>query len=50
MPDDTFVYIIVAIVLAHFLFGVIYLIYKIMTAPKSSDDPTVVKKEQKDSS
>ena len=38
MTDNTFVYIIVAIVIAHFLFGVGYLIYKIVMAPKSSDN------------
>lgn len=44
MSDNTFVYIIIAIVIAHFLFGLAYLIYKIMSAPKSSDNPN----EQKD--
>lgn len=37
MSDRTFVYIIVAIVVAHFLFAVGFLIWKIMKAPKSSD-------------
>lgn len=39
MSNNTFVYIIIAIVIAHFLFGLAYLIYKIMSAPKSSDNP-----------
>jgi hypothetical protein len=38
MSDKTFVYIIVAIVVAHFLFAVGYLIYKIYSAPKSEED------------
>jgi Na+-transporting methylmalonyl-CoA/oxaloacetate decarboxylase gamma subunit len=38
MTDNTFVFIIIAIVVAHFLFGIGYLIYKIMKAPKSSDN------------
>jgi len=37
MSDQTFVYIIIAIVVAHFLFAVGYLIWKIVNAPKSSD-------------
>lgn len=48
MGDKTFVYIIIAIVVFHFLFGVGYLIYKIMKAPKSSDDSTD-KEEQNNS-
>lgn len=37
MSDKTFVFIIVAIVIAHFLFAVGYLIWKIARAPKSQD-------------
>lgn len=37
MSDKTFVYIIVAIVMAHFLVAVGYLIWKIYSAPKSND-------------
>jgi len=37
MNDKTFVFIIVAIVIAHFLFAVVFLIWKIMKAPKSTD-------------
>lgn len=40
MPSKTFVYIILAIVIAHFLLAVGYLIYKIMKAPKSTDEET----------
>lgn len=39
MSDKNFVYLIVAIVIAHFLFGVGYLIWKISSAPKSNSDP-----------
>lgn len=35
MSDKNFVYLIVAIVVAHFIFGVAYLVWKIYTAPKS---------------
>lgn len=35
MNDKSFVYLIVGIVIAHFLFGIGYLIWKIHTAPKS---------------
>lgn len=45
MSDNTFVYIIIAIVIAHFLIGVAYLIYKIMSAPKSSDNPSGQKEQ-----
>jgi hypothetical protein len=38
MSDKTFIYIIVAIVVTHFLFAVGYLIYKIMKAPKRAND------------
>jgi len=38
MSDKSFVYLIVGIVVAHFLFGVAYLIWKVYTAPKSSDN------------
>lgn len=37
MSDKSFVYVIVAIVIAHFLFAVGYLIWKIYSAPGSSD-------------
>lgn len=37
MGDKTFVYVIVTIVVAHFLFAVGYLIWKIYSAPKSSN-------------
>ena len=37
MDDKTFVYLIVAIVVAHFIFAVGYLIWKISSAPKSKD-------------
>jgi len=37
MSDRNFVYLIVAIVVGHFLFAVGYLIWKINTAPKSDD-------------
>ena len=40
MSDNTLIYIIIAIVVAHFLFAIIYLVYKIMKAPKSSTDST----------
>lgn len=36
MSDKTFIYIIVAIVVAHFIFAVAYLIWKIYSAPKSN--------------
>jgi ABC-type sulfate transport system permease component len=45
MDDRTFVYLIVAIIIAHFLFGVAYLIYKVMKAPKSSDEESEQKQE-----
>lgn len=35
MSDKSFVYLIVGIVIAHFLLGAGYLIWKIYTAPKS---------------
>lgn len=44
MPDNRFVYLIIAIVIAHFLFAVSFLIYKILKAPKSENDSN--KKEQ----
>jgi len=37
MSDRTFVYIIVAVVVAHFIFAVVYLIWKIYSAPKSDN-------------
>jgi hypothetical protein len=37
MSDRSFVFLIVAIVVGHFLFAVGYLIWKIRTAPKSDD-------------
>jgi len=37
MPNSNFVFIIIAIIIAHFVFGVGYLIYKIMTAPKNQE-------------
>ncbi len=45
MSDRTFIYIIAAIVLAHFLFAVGYLIWKIYTAPKSSDSAQETEEE-----
>lgn len=39
MNDKSFVYLIVGIVIAHFLFGAGYLIWKIYTAPKSISEP-----------
>lgn len=38
MSDKILVYIIISIVIAHFLFAAAYLIYKIMKAPKSSNN------------
>lgn len=38
MSDKSFIYLIVGIVIAHFLFGVGYLIWKIYTAPKSDSN------------
>ena len=38
MTTATLTYIIIAIVVAHFLFAVGYLIYKISKAPKSETD------------
>ncbi len=38
MSDRNFVYLIIAIVVGHFIFGVAYLIWKVLTAPKSTDD------------
>lgn len=40
MSDKTFVAIIVAVVIAHFLFAVGFLIYKIYSAPKSDNKET----------
>jgi len=37
MNDKTFVFIVVGIVVAHFIFAVVYLIWKIASAPKSND-------------
>lgn len=37
IKDNTFVYIIVAIVAIHFLLAIGYLVFKIMKAPKSND-------------
>jgi len=37
MSDRSFVFLIVAIVVGHFIFAVGYLIWKIRSAPKSSD-------------
>ncbi len=48
MSDNTFIYIIVAIVVAHFLFAVGYLLYKIIKAPKNSTESTE-QEEQNDS-
>jgi hypothetical protein len=38
MSDNAIVYIIVAILIAHLLFAIGYLIYKILNAPKSSPE------------
>lgn len=35
--DNWFIYFIVAVVIAHFLFGIGWLLYKIMRAGKSKD-------------
>jgi hypothetical protein len=47
MSDRTFVYIIVAIVVAHFLFAVAYLLWKIYSAPHSKDALNETEVEQK---
>ena len=39
MSEKSFVYLIVGLVIAHFLFGAGYLIWKIYTAPKSKTEP-----------
>jgi|GEM_PF-3076706 hypothetical protein len=39
MSDKSFVTIIVAVVIAHFIFAVGFLIYKIYSTPKSNDEP-----------
>lgn len=39
MNDKSFIYLILGIVIAHFLFGAGYLIWKINTAPKSNSEP-----------
>jgi len=48
MSDKTFVYLIIGIVVAHFLFGIGYIIYKISKTPKSSkeSDNFLEKKEE----
>lgn len=38
MSDKTIVYIVVAIVIAHFIFALAWLLYKIYAAPKSKND------------
>lgn len=38
MSDKAFVYIIITVVIAHFIFAVGYLIWKVYSAPKSSDE------------
>lgn len=37
MSDKAFIYMIVAIVIAHFIFAIAYLIWKIYSAPKSDN-------------
>lgn len=37
MPNNNLVYFIVTIIIAHFLLGTGYLLYKIMTAPESQE-------------
>ena len=41
MSDKSFVYLIVGIIIAHFIFGVAYLVWKIYTAPKSDNDKSL---------
>ncbi|NOR88414.1 MAG: hypothetical protein GQ527_12470 [Bacteroidales bacterium] len=38
MSDRAFVYLIVSIIVAHFIFGVAYLFWKIYKAPKSDEN------------
>lgn len=38
MSDKLIVYIVIAIVVVHFLFAGVFLIYKIYSAPKKKDD------------
>lgn len=40
MSNPFFVYLIIGLVIAHFLFAVGFLIYKILKAPKSEDENT----------
>lgn len=37
MSDKAFIFMIVAIVIAHFIFAIAYLIWKIYSAPKSDN-------------
>jgi len=48
MQNNAFVYLVIAVVIAHFIFAVGYLIYKIMKAPKRSNESTE-QEEQNDS-
>jgi len=40
MSNPFFIYLIIGLIIAHFLFAVAFLIYKIMKAPKSEGENT----------
>lgn len=46
MSDKLIVYIVVAVVVAHFIFAAVYLIYKVYSAPKNNDHPLNEEKDK----